>query len=246
MDQIDRRSIIPLYYQLATLLREQIREKELHSGDKLLSERELMQRYGVSRNTVRQALDMLDNEGLILRSHGTGTYISNQANNFNYMLDTFFENRDVLRMAGFEPVVKQLSMEKVRPPELVSSALNLQNDEEAMRYTLAFFAGERPAMYTQDFLPLRIAGEYDLPGGREGFLEYLDRSSGMRVEYVLVDIVPVEASEEIAALLQCKPKTPILLFKELFLDQTQSIPIAFSLNYFDRETLNFRLLARRG
>ena len=246
MTQIDRHSFTPLYYQLAALLREQIHEQELQSGDKLPSERELMQRYGLSRNTVRQALDMLVNEGLVLRSHGTGTYISNQANNFHYMLDTFFENRDVLRLAGYNPVVKQLSMEKVHPPEVVRNALHLQQDEETMRYTLVFYADERPSMYTQDFLPIKISGEYDLPGGREGFLEYLDRSSGMRVEYVLVDIVPVEATAEIAEILECEPGAPILLFKEVFLDQTQSIPIAFSLNYFNRETLNFRLLARRG
>ena len=246
MDSIDRRSIIPLYYQLAQILREQIHSDERHTGDQMPSERELMQRYDISRNTVRQALDMLANEGLIVRNHGHGTYISHQARNFHYMLDTFIENRDILRMAGHTPVVKQLSMEKVIPPKPVTAALQMADGEETMRFTLVFYADDQPAMYTQDFLPIKIAGGYDLPGGREGYLEYLDRSSGMRVEYVLVDIEPVETTSEIAPIFRCKRGSPILLFKELFLDRAQNIPIAFSLNYFNRETLNFRLLARRG
>lgn len=246
MDSIDHRSILPLYFQLAQILREQIYNDQLHIGDQMPSERELMQRHNISRNTVRQALDTLANEGLIVRRHGHGTYISQQIKNFHYMLDTFIENRDILRLAGHTPVVKQLSMDKVIPPKPVISALQLADGEQTMRFTLVFHADDEPAMYTQDFLPIKIAGEYDLPGGREGYLEYLDRSSGMRVEYVLVDIEPVEATSEIARIFRCKRGSPILLFKELFLDRTQNIPIAFSLNYFNRETLNFRLLARRG
>ncbi|MDR3573706.1 MAG: GntR family transcriptional regulator [Anaerolineaceae bacterium] len=246
MGPIDKNSVIPLYYQLAEYLRERIRSGELHTGDQIPSERELMERFTLSRNTVRQALDILANEGLIVRNHGRGTYVSNLSPTFNYTLGTFFENRQVLRQAGYTPSVRQLSAEKIIPPEMVRSAMQLQKDEPAICFTLVFYADGRPAMYTQDFLPIKIAGDYDLPGSQEGYLEYLDRSSGQRVEYVLVDIAPVEANVEIAHIFECPIGSPVLLFKEVFLDQTQTVPIAYSLNYFNREMINFRLLARRG
>ncbi len=246
MKPIDKRSIIPLYYQLAELLREQIRSGDLGGGDQIPSERELMQTHGLSRNTVRQALGILENEGLIVRDHGHGTYVSNLSNNFQYMLDTFLENHDLLRRAGYTPSMRQISTQKGSPPEIVRSALQLQEGEEVFCHTMVFLADGRPAMYTQDFLPYKLTGENNPPVGGEGFWTYLENCSHKSVEYVLIDIAPVEAVGEIADTFQVPVGSPILLFKETFLDETQTLPVAFSLNYFNREVLSFNLLTRRG
>jgi GntR family transcriptional regulator len=71
---VDR--IVPLYYQLATLLSEKIVSHALRTGDRLPTEIELVQEYGISRITVRQALRMLEEEGLIRREVGRGTFVS--------------------------------------------------------------------------------------------------------------------------------------------------------------------------
>lgn len=246
MKSIDKHSIIPLYYQLVELLRAQISSGDLGGGDQIPSERDLMQAYNLSRNTVRQALGILQNEGLIVRDHGHGTYVSNLSNSFHYMLDTFLENFDLLRRAGYTPSMQQVSTQKIIPPEIVSSALQLQDREEAICHTMIFFADDRPAMYTQDYLPVKMVGENNPPAGGERFWEYLESSSSRHVEYVLIDISPVEAMGEVAEAFQVPPGSPILLFKETFLDETQTVPIAFSLNYFNREVLSFNLLTRRG
>lgn len=246
MKSINKHSVIPLYYQLAELLREQIRTGDLGSGDQVPSERDLMQAYQLSRNTVRQAMGILENEGLIVRDHGHGTYVSNLSNTFHYMLDTFLENYDLLRRAGYTPSMQQVSTQQVLPPDIVSRALRLQNGEAAVCHTMIFYADDRPAMYTQDYLPVMIVGEDNPPAGGERFWEYLERSSGKRMEYVLIDISPVEAVGEIAEAFQVPLGSPVLLFKETFLDETQTVPIAFSLNYFNREVLSFNLLTRRG
>jgi GntR family transcriptional regulator len=246
MKPIDKHSVIPLYHQLAKLLRDQIRSGDLGRGVQVPSERDLMQVHRLSRNTVRQAMGILENEGLIVRDRGHGTYVSNLSNTFHYMLDTFLENYDLLRKAGYTPSMQQVSTQKVIPPDVVSSALRLQNGDAAVCHTMIFYADDRPAMYTQDYLPVMVVGEDNLPAGGERFWEYLDLSTGERVEYVLIDISPVEAVGEIAAAFQVPPGSPILLFKETFLDETQSVPIAFSLNYFNREVLSFNLLTKRG
>lgn len=246
MKPIDKRSIIPLYYQLAGLLREQIRSGDLGGGDQIPSERDLMQEHGLSRNTVRQSLGILEKEGLIVRDHGHGTYVSNLSNTFQYMLDTFLENHDLLRRAGYIPSMQQISTQKLIPPEIVRSVLQLQEGEEVYCHTMVFFADGRPAMYTQDYLPYKLTGEDNPPVGGEGFWEYLERCSNNHLEYVLVDISPVEAMGEIADTFQIPAGSPVLLFKETFLDETQTVPVAFSLNYFNREVLSFNLLTRRG
>ena len=246
MKTIDKHSVIPLYYQLVELLREQIRSGDLGRGDQIPTERDMMRAYSLSRNTVRQALGILESEGLIVRDQGRGTYVSNLSNTFHYMLDTFLENYDLLRRAGYTPSMQQVSIQKVIPPDIVSNALLLKDGEETVCHTMIFFADNRPAMYTQDFLPVTMVGENNPPIGGERFWEYMDRFSSRQVEYILIDISPVEAMGEIAEAFQIPPGSPILLFKETFLDETQTVPIAFSLNYFNREVLSFNLLTRRG
>ena len=66
----------PKHEQVSEWLRERIRSGEWKDGDKLLSEHELARRFGISRQTVRQAVGTLVNEGLLLRRQGSGTYVA--------------------------------------------------------------------------------------------------------------------------------------------------------------------------
>ena len=76
---LNKESSIPLHAQLANLLREQLVRRELVPNDRLPSERDLCQQYGISRITVRQALSDLAQEGLVYASVGKGTYVAEPA-----------------------------------------------------------------------------------------------------------------------------------------------------------------------
>ncbi|WP_405070392.1 GntR family transcriptional regulator [Kribbella sp. NBC_01510] len=68
----------PLYRQIAADLREQIRGGQLKAGDRLPTEAEMREQYGVSRNTVRLAFAQLQNEGMITSTQGRGTIVREQ------------------------------------------------------------------------------------------------------------------------------------------------------------------------
>lgn len=76
MTSLDPSSPNPLYAQLAERLKRHIQRGELQPGDRLWSESELCDRFGVSRGTVREALDVLASEGLLQRIAGKGTFIA--------------------------------------------------------------------------------------------------------------------------------------------------------------------------
>lgn len=76
LNEIDRSSPVPIYYQLQTILRRQIEEGVLQPGDQLPTELELCSRYGISRSPVRQALSELAYEGLITRRPAVGTFVA--------------------------------------------------------------------------------------------------------------------------------------------------------------------------
>ena len=73
---LDQRSQVPLYHQLAEILRRQIAKERWPAGRKLPSEHELCRAYGVTRPTVRQALDGLLREGLVSKRRGLGTFVA--------------------------------------------------------------------------------------------------------------------------------------------------------------------------
>jgi len=73
--EIDRSLPIPVYYQLKVLIQKQIESGELRPGDKVLTEAELCERYGISRTPVRQALLDLVREGVLTRRAGRGTFV---------------------------------------------------------------------------------------------------------------------------------------------------------------------------
>jgi DNA-binding GntR family transcriptional regulator len=68
-------SEIPIYKQLANLIRAQIESGELAPGAMVPSEQTLMQRHGIARDTVRHAMDVLRDEGLVITTPGKGTFV---------------------------------------------------------------------------------------------------------------------------------------------------------------------------
>lgn len=72
---IDPQAQQPLYQQLADELRSAIRQGDLQPGDRIPSERELIDTHGVSRTTVRLALGVLKAEGLVVAGHGRGNFV---------------------------------------------------------------------------------------------------------------------------------------------------------------------------
>jgi GntR family transcriptional regulator len=74
-DEIDRAVPIPYYYQLEVLLRDQIARGRWKAAQRVPSEKQLCERYGVSRTTVRQAVGNLVQQGLLYHLKGKGTFV---------------------------------------------------------------------------------------------------------------------------------------------------------------------------
>jgi len=73
---LDRRSSVPLYYQLQEILHQQIASGRFRVGDPLPSEGELCRMFDVSRIVVRQALEVLEDDGEVVRLQGKGTFVA--------------------------------------------------------------------------------------------------------------------------------------------------------------------------
>lgn len=244
MEQIDRRSIIPLYYQLAQILRSQIKTGTAKPGEKLPSERELMHTYHLSRNTVRQAINVLADEGLVFQNHGRGNYIVGAGFNIRYKINTFVEHNELLRRVGKKPGVSHLKTEEIAADEVITKALGLEPGERVICFTKLFTSDDQPVILTYDYLPKNLLKEgYDPCGSGEAFLDFLQQQTGVEVEFTLSDIVPIVPPKEVAGLLHLSQGAAILLLQETFLDPSKNLSLAFANNYYHPD-IHFRVLRR--
>lgn len=119
----DPQSASPLYLQLARWLEHAMAEGRFRPHEALPSERSLAETLGLSRVTARKAIDRLVEQGLVLRRHGSGTYIAPRLEQGLNRLSSFSEE---LRQRGFDPSSRWLSraLAPATPEEQLSLGLS--------------------------------------------------------------------------------------------------------------------------
>jgi GntR family transcriptional regulator len=100
LQKLDESSSLPLYQQLQRALRQAIENGAIAPDDALPPERDLAEMLGVSRITVRKAIDELAEEGLLVRKQGSGTFVTNRVEKNFAKLTSFSED---MRARGREP-----------------------------------------------------------------------------------------------------------------------------------------------
>jgi DNA-binding LacI/PurR family transcriptional regulator len=103
----------PKYKQIYTRLRNALANREFAPGDKLPSENELVEQFGASRPTVGRALAQLENEGLVERRAGSGTFVLEERSTENFVLGLLIPDLGVTEI--FEPICRGISIERTGP-----------------------------------------------------------------------------------------------------------------------------------
>lgn len=141
----------PLYDQLVDLLKEKI-ETELDSNDMLPSERELSEKYHLSRTTVRLALQELEKLGYIYRLHGKGTFVSDLSKQVAN-LSSAYSFTEQMKSLGKVPQTKVLSFEILKANKYIASQLHLNVEDEIYRLKRLRLADNQPMMVERSYLP---------------------------------------------------------------------------------------------
>jgi GntR family transcriptional regulator len=140
--EIDRASPIPAYYQVQEWLTQRIESGELAGGFRLPSERELTERLGVSRMTLRQALDRLERECLLIRRQGAGTFVASPR-----LVGEIGQLRGItaeLAEQGQSSRTRVLGLDRAVPPRRVREALGLGPRATAIRVRRVRFVDGHP------------------------------------------------------------------------------------------------------
>ncbi|WP_245646853.1 GntR family transcriptional regulator [Microtetraspora niveoalba] len=164
MAQIDPDSPVPKYFQLREILLDLIENDELPIGAAIPSERELCQRFGLSRMTVRQAVDHLVSEGRLHRVPGKGTFVARPKIELALQLTSF---SDDMRARGLTPGSRDLDRRIVRASAHLARELGIQPGDAVHFIERLRTADGEPLAIERAHIPVALAPDldsYDLSG----------------------------------------------------------------------------------
>lgn len=146
---LERSSHVALYQQIAESIESEIAQRRLRAFYKLPSEIKLMAQYGVSRITVRQAIDLLVRRGLVVRRHGKGTFVCGPALEHDlHELRGIYES---IQATGLTLRTRLLDFAPYPPPDPVRKLLGARG--RLMRLKRLYFVDEMPLGLIVCWLP---------------------------------------------------------------------------------------------
>ena len=149
-----RPGLVPRYYQLKQILEKRIQLGEFQPEDQFPTDESLCNEYGLSRGTVRRAIDMLVEEGRLRRKQGRGTFVT-----VPLLVPVFFRLSsfdDEMHQRGRTPATKLLHLKVVRASEPVANDLELALGEEVIEISRLRLADGLPMAFETRYLAYKI------------------------------------------------------------------------------------------
>jgi GntR family transcriptional regulator len=205
---INTRSYVPYYQQLKQILITDVQSRK--EGDLLASESDLCRKYSVSRTVVRQALDELERDGLVLKVKGKGTYVTGRKLNTTFVQHSlgFY---DSMVNAGHSVRSSVFTLELTGCPVSLASALDLNIGDEVIRFDRVRSVDDRPVQVVRTTLPSRMfPGFTDLDMTDRSLYQVINDEYGVRPAGGHRSIEAAALSAEDARHLVAPPGLPAL------------------------------------
>jgi GntR family transcriptional regulator len=236
---------VPRYLQIAQALRARIRGMgEGQGGGRLPSEHALCAEFGVSRPTVRQALDVLTEEGCLTRRRGRGTFVTPRPEGPN-SLRVIGSIEDMIAL-GNETLYKPLDRGVVKPGPAVAKALRLAKGARVVRFVGVRHNDAGPFQHVTVYLPETLGRpllEEDL--STTSVIATAERRLGIAVKFSEQVINVARAPKAVADLLGVPPRTPLLHFQRTYFSDSGE-PIEIAVSYQSGERFPYRVMLYRS
>jgi GntR family transcriptional regulator len=209
--QVQARSDMPLHSQLETSLRRLIESGQIAAGAVLPGELELAAQLGVSRHTVRHALGVLTNDGLLRRERGRGTTVvsATPTRVIERSLSTFYAFAWEVRARGAKQRSYVLERKILAADALLARRLAMPVGTEVERIVRLRTADDDPLVFETTHFPRELTTQIDTSVlERESIYDELERAQGMRITRARESIRPVVLSRPVARLLRSSPGAP--------------------------------------
>jgi len=235
---LDFKSGMPLHMQLKDILTSEILNDNFK--DKIPSERELMDRFLVSRSTVREAISALVQEGILEKKHGKGTFIFHKP--VEEWLGSITTYNEIVGEMGMKPGTRLLYQGAETAPESVGNTLGVDKFYKIDRLR---YADNIPIAIEKQYYPLDIGlklKEFDL--NNAAIYDLLELSLGIKLWRADQMITSVQPTREEAELLEIKESVSVLLIERLTYDSSDNL-VEYLRGIFRADMYAFRIKLMR-
>ena len=215
----------PLYHQLKELLRDKIDSGEWQPGQRIPPERELCLAFNVSRATTTQALNDLEQMGLVERRQGKGTFVA-QPKLVQSLLE-FYTFTESTLARGLLPTIKILSLDVVSPTPRQAQMLKLSPEERVIRIERLRLVNGDPVLMDDCFIPYELCPDLVQDDLEKNLLhDVLSHKYGIRMVEQEKWVEPVVLDDYEASLLRVKKGALGLLVERIAFSQGKK-PVEF-------------------
>ena len=233
-------SIVPLYAQIVEQLQRDINNGIFSKSGRLPTETELSQQYGVSRITVRRAVDELVSQGLVEKKQGKGTFVC--APKLTRQLDGPMSFTEMCRANGLTVSEKILEAKICTADSTdIRKALSVESNEPVVRIRRLRYAGDKPLVLEDNFYPLEYAYLLSIDLENDSIYRYLQEEKGIELRRTAMHLRIVRADTKLSKLLQVPRNAPQLEMRgRVVRADGQTVHTSYQIGYGE----NFEFIVR--
>lgn len=237
--ELDRSSSVSVHVQLRALLRNYI-VNHSKPGRQLPSERDMAERFGVARMTLRHAVKALVEEELLERVVGVGTFVARTKLDLTLKLTSYSEE---MARRGMRPSARTLAFEQIPATARLARELQLEEGQGVIRLRRLLLADEEPMSVDENFIPAwRVPGLLE-EGPPSSLYNVLGERFGLIIEWGEDIIEANAATPSIARLLQVDVGAPVLRTeRHAFVSRST---VDYSVSYYRADRYKLRVPLQR-
>ena len=229
---------MPLYSQIKQIILNDIKNGVYRLNETIPTEKQLQEIFGVSRMTIRLAIDALVAEGYVVKERSKGTRVIypkikeslNEVTNFS----------QEMRNKGIQYNIHSVEVTIVKAGEDIANALQIEEGVNVLRLHRVYYVNQEPLCSITSYLPAALNLSVDENVYRSSLYEYLEREKGIRITSVYEDIEVGYAHAPISSELQVAEHTALLLRTRTSLDQSGK-PVEYVRSYYRAEKYKYSL-----
>jgi GntR family transcriptional regulator len=237
-----RRSRVTLTDSCVEALSQAIESGAYRPGSPLPSEPVLSEQLGVSRPTLREALRLLQERGLIQRKHGKGTFVRERP--IVKELNQNFGITSMIRAAGYTPSTGESTVTASHADADIAARLGLEEGAPIWQVERVRLADGRPVVFSTDIIAESLLSREDIKalgkGKENSFYSVLHKKGGVTISRGDADLAPCKSTPRLRDLLEVKQGVPLLCIRQVDFDQ-RGRPVVYSIEYHAADWVTFRL-----
>ena len=218
-----------------------IEVNQLKSEDQLPSETDIAKTLGVSRNTLREAYVELENQGVIVRRHGIGTFVS-RSPMIRDSLNDFLPFAQMIKESGFTPGFKTLSMKYEKTTIDVHEKFSSIPSTKIFCIKRVVLADKQPAIYIEDFInPSPEFKDIKWENFDGNMVQFLSASLSISLHHIQSHIRAAALSPDVSKYIELETGTPVLNVRSTIFKQNNQ-PIAYSKICFNSNIIELNIV----